>query len=84
MRASTGMHVAVGCNCDCEVSSSNEVGCVSSLCTYSGTTALWEAILCMQEEFSEWHKRSHVFGECDFCGVETLLVCPFEKDGTLG
>ena len=40
IHASTGMHAAIGCNCNREVCGSNEVGCVSSLCTYSGTTTL--------------------------------------------
>ena len=83
MRTSTGMHVVVGCNCDCKVCSSNEVGCISYLCTYSRTTTLWKAILCLREEFNEWHKQSCLFCECDLCGVETLLVCPFEEDEIL-
>ena len=84
MRASTRMHAAIGCNCDCEVCRlSNVVGCIGYLCTYSGTTTLWKAILCLREEFSEWHKRWCLFGECDFCGVETLLVCLFKEDRIL-
>ena len=36
------------------------------------------------EEFCKWHKQSYLFGGCDFCGVETLLVNPFEEDGIPG
>ena len=40
IRASIGMHATVGCNCNCEVCSFHEVGCIGYLCMYSRTIAL--------------------------------------------
>ena len=79
MHAKFGQHGPIVCNCNCKVCDSNECGCVTELCTYSRTSALWKSILCSSEELSEWHNCACIFGECQYYKIETLLVCPNEK-----
>jgi hypothetical protein len=39
-------------------------------------------VVCPQDEFLEWHAKECLFGECESCGVDTVLVCPIEEEGT--
>jgi hypothetical protein len=56
--------------------------CSSSLLTYSGITALWQACVCPKEEDDEWHPHRCLLGECDICGVQRQLsLCPEEEFG---
>lgn len=97
MRQRSGMHNSRLCSCTCEEvcrpEGQDECACIEpcrkddsgcckgSLSTYAGTTELQEAILCPKGEFSEWHNKACVYGECELCGVELLPICPNKEEG---
>lgn len=54
---------------------------VQTHATYQGLTTLWEFIFCPQEPFKWWHARECIYGECEFCRVDTLPISPFEEKG---
>jgi hypothetical protein len=67
MRLRSGLH-SRSCNCSCEVcrpDGDGDCNCTMPCLTYAETTESQEAILCPREEFSEWHARACLFGECD-------------------
>ncbi len=53
---------------------------VGSLTTYPSLTSLWESVVCPYKEFLEWNTRDCLFGECEMCGVENLLVYPIKEE----
>jgi hypothetical protein len=57
--------------------------CVGNLTTYPSLTSLWESVVCPYKEFLEWNARECLFGECEMCGVENLLVYPIEEEALL-
>ena len=62
MRLQSGIHfvgTCTTCNCHevCTAPSSNGTGCHGKTMTYSGTTALWESVVCPKDEFDQWHSR---------------------------
>jgi len=40
--------------------------------------------VCAKGEFDEWHDVKCLYGECPYCGVDTLLLCPDEVEGCEG
>jgi hypothetical protein len=55
---------------------------MDSQATYSGVIKMWEFVGCPKDCNFEWHARDCVFGDCDYCGVNDLLLCPIEEDGS--
>lgn len=37
-------------------------------------------MVCPYKEFLEWNIRECLFGECEMCGIENLLVYPIEEE----
>jgi hypothetical protein len=40
-------------------------------------------MVCPHEEFSKWHAKECLLGECENCGVEILPICPIEENTLL-
>ena len=80
------------CGCVCEVcvspvtvqSSGVDRGstCHADLCHFTGVTDMWHSVLCPVKE-DGWHARKCIKGECDFCGVDMLQLCPREMDDSI-
>ena len=77
-----GVHFNCTCHCDMVCGG---VGCehTFTMCDahklkYERLTALWTSILCPIDEFSMWHKRDCLMGNCVDCGLQLLRVCPLE------
>jgi hypothetical protein len=56
--------------CNASSDGSDVCVCSSSLLTYAGIFALWQACMCPKEEDDEWHAHCCLLGECDLCGVD--------------
>jgi hypothetical protein len=39
-------------------------------------------MVCTQDEFSEWHARECLFGECESYKVDIFPICLIKEDGT--
>ena len=53
---------------------------------FPGTTNMMESILCLLDEFIEWHecvfmRLQCVFGECVDCNIAYFLCCLIEEQG---
>jgi hypothetical protein len=83
MRKLSGIHASNTCNCDCEevCGGRDGCGCKGHFLTFTGTTSMMESILCPLDEFTEWHDRKCVFGECEDCAIAYFSCCPIEEQG---
>jgi hypothetical protein len=83
MRKLSGIHASNTCNCDCEevCGGRDGCGCKGHFLTFTSTNNMIKSILCPLDEFTEWHDRKCVFGECKDCGIAYFSCCPIEEQG---
>jgi hypothetical protein len=83
VRKLSSIHTNSTCNCNSmEVCGGRDgCGCKGHLLIFPGTTSKMESILCPLDEFTKWHDRKCVFGECEDCGIAYFLCCPIEEQG---
>ena len=86
MRLRSGIHFACTCTCDCDevctAPTADGIGCHGKTMMYSGTTALWEFVVCPKGELDQWHSGDCLYGDCENCGADFLPVCPIEEAGS--
>jgi hypothetical protein len=38
-------------------------------------------MVCLCDEFSKWHSKECLLGECKSCGIDNFPICPIEEEG---
>lgn len=77
----SGVHNHAQCRCNCEVCRGGDEDsdkCNANKGTFTGTTALWQAIVCDKMSDELWHKYDCLMGLCSECGVSKLQFCQLE------
>lgn len=78
-----GVHAYAQCQCNCPVCKGEDGDgdvdkCKAHASTFSGTTALWQAIVCDKMDDELWHQYDCLMGLCTRCGVSKLKFSPLK------
>jgi hypothetical protein len=77
-----GLHASLGCNCTCEVCGLGDIGCCAHIKNFKRMTLLWMECVCPKGELDQWHNLACLMGECEYCGVKLLQICPQEHSAS--
>jgi hypothetical protein len=78
-----GVHSHAQCRCNCEICRGEDdddgfENCKAHRTTFTGTMALWRAIVCDKMDDDLWHQYDCLMGLCGECGVSKLKFCQSE------